>query len=240
MKPTIVLVHGAFAESSSWNDVVAPLVREGHRVIAWANPLRGVARDAAGLTDLVRSIEAPIVLVGHSYGGALITNVPAEAGDVQALVYVAGYALDPGESCADSSGLAPGSTLVPTLTSVPLADGGADLYIDPARYHDQFAEDLPDEQTALMAVTQRPATQAALFEPSGESPLWRTVPSWFVFGELDRNIPAGAHRIMAERAGSRRTVEVAGASHVVGMSHPAETAQIILDAAATAAAPVGA
>ena len=239
MKPTIVLVHGAFAESSSWNDVITPLVREGHRVIAYAVPLRGLAHDAAGVADLVRSLDGPVVLVGHSYGGALISNVPADAGDVEGLVYVAGYALDPGESCADASGLAPGSTLVPTLISVPLSDGEVDLYIDPAKYHEQFADDLPAEQTALMAVTHSPATPTALFEPSGDSPLWRTVPSSFIFGELDRNIPVGAHRIMAERAGSRRTAEIAGASHVVGMSHPTETAQIILEAA-TAAAPVGA
>jgi pimeloyl-ACP methyl ester carboxylesterase len=231
MSPTIVLVHGAYAESSSWNDVITPLVREGHRVIAWAAPLRGLAQDAAGLTDLVRSIEGPVVLVGHSFGGALLTNVAADAGDVQALVFVAGYALDPGESCADGSALAPGGTLGPALLRVPLSDGGVDTYIDPAKYHHQFADDLPEDQTAVMAVTQRPVTEAALFEPSGDAPLWRTVPSWFVFGELDLNIPAGAHRIMAERAGSRRTVEIAGASHVVGMSHPAETVQIILEAA---------
>jgi pimeloyl-ACP methyl ester carboxylesterase len=239
MKPTIVLVHGAYAESSSWNDVITRLLREGHRVIAWAVPLRGVASDVAGLTDLVRSIEGPVVLVGHSYGGALLTNVPADAADVQALVFVAGYALNPGESCGDASSLAPGGSLGPTLVRVPLADGGVDTYIDQAKYHRQFAEDLPEEQTAQMAVTQRPVTEGALYEPSGNSPLWRTVPSWFLFGELDRNIPAGAHRIMAERAGSRRTVEIPGASHVVGMSHPAETVQIILEAA-TAAAPVSA
>jgi pimeloyl-ACP methyl ester carboxylesterase len=237
MKPTIVLIHGAFAESSSWNDVIPPLQREGHRVIAWAAPLRGIASDASGLTDLVRSIEGPVVLVGHSFGGAVLTNVPADAGDVQALVYVAGYALDPGESCADATGLAPGSTLVPALVGVPRSDGSADLSIDPGKFHAQFAEDLPEAQTALMAVTQRPVAQAALFEASGDTPLWRTVPSWFVFGELDRNIPVGAHRTMAERAGSRRTVEIAGASHVVGMSHPDETAQLILEAA-RAAAPV--
>jgi pimeloyl-ACP methyl ester carboxylesterase len=239
MKPTIVLVHGAYAESSSWNDVITSLLREGHRVIAWAAPLRGLAQDAAGLTDLVRSIEGPVVLVGHSFGGALMTNVSADAGDVQALVFVAGYALNPGESCGDASALAPGGTLGPTLLRVPLSDGGVDTYIDPAKYHPQFADDLPEEQAALMAVTQRPVAEAALFEPSGDAPLWHTVPSWFIFGELDRNIPAGAHRIMAERAGSRRTVEIAGASHVVGMSHPAETVEIILEAA-TAAAPVGA
>jgi pimeloyl-ACP methyl ester carboxylesterase len=239
MKPTIILVHGAYAESSSWNDVIPPLMREGHRVVAWGVPLRGLARDAAALTDLVRSTDGPTVLVGHSYGGALLTNVPADAGDVQALVFVAGYALNPGESCGDASSLAPGGTLGPTLLRVPLSDGGVDTYIDPAKYHHQFADDLPVEQTAVMAVTQRPVTEAALFEPSGDTPLWRTVPSWFLFGELDLNIPAGAHRIMAERAGSRRTVEIPGASHVVGMSHPAETAQIILEAA-TAAAPVSA
>jgi pimeloyl-ACP methyl ester carboxylesterase len=239
MKPTIVLVHGAYAESSSWNDVIPALVREGHRVIAWAVPLRGVVRDAAGLTDLVRSIDGPVVLVGHSYGGALLSNVAADAGDVQALVFVAGYALNPGESCGDASSLAPGGTLGPTLVRVPLADGGVDTYIDPVRYHHQFADDLPEEQTTLMAVTQRPVTEAALFEPSGDAPLWRTVPSWFVFGELDHNIPVGAHRIMAERARSRRTVEIPGASHVVGMSHPAETAQLILEAATAAAAVSG-
>jgi pimeloyl-ACP methyl ester carboxylesterase len=239
MKPTIVLVHGAYAESSSWNDVITSLMREGHRVIAWAAPLRGLAQDAAGLTDLVRSIEGAVVLVGHSFGGALMTNVSADAGDVQALVFVAGYALDLGESCGDASALAPGGTLGPTLLRVPLSDGGVDTYIDPAKYHHQFADDLPEEQAAVMAVTQRPVTEAALFEPSGDAPLWRTVPSWFIFGELDRNIPAGAHRIMAERAGSRRTVEIAGASHVVGMSHPAETVEVILEAA-TVAAPVGA
>jgi pimeloyl-ACP methyl ester carboxylesterase len=239
MKPTIVLVHGAYAESSSWNDVIPALVREGHRVIAWAVPLRGVVRDAAGLTDLVRSIDGPVVLVGHSYGGALLSNVAADAGDVQALVFVAGYALNPGESCGDASSLAPGGTLGPTLVRVPLADGGVDTYIDPVRYPHQFADDLPEEQTTLMAVTQRPVTEAALFEPSGDAPLWRTVPSWFVFGELDHNIPVGAHRIMAERARSRRTVEIPGASHVVGMSHPAETAQLILEAATAAAAVSG-
>ena len=234
MKPTIVLVHGAYAESSSWNDVITSLLREGHRVIAWAAPLRGLAQDAAGLTDLVRSIEGAVVLVGHSFGGALMTNVSADAGDVQALVFVAGYALNPGESCGDASALAPGGTLGPTLLRVPLSDGGVDTYIDPAKYHHQFADDLPEEQAAVMAVTQRPVTEAALFEPSGDAPLWRTVPSWFIFGELDRNIPAGAHRIMAERAGSRRTVEIAGASHVVGISHPVETAKVILEAATPA------
>jgi pimeloyl-ACP methyl ester carboxylesterase len=229
MKPTVVLVHGAFADSSSWNGVAERLSGEGLPVVAFAAPLRGVAADAALLDDLLRSIEGPVVLVGHSYGGAVITNTGA--GDVLGLVYVAGFALEPGESCADASALAPGSTLAETLELVPLAAGGADAYIAQERYHQQFAADLPEVEAALMAITQRPVTQAALSEPSDERPRWRSAPSWFLFGELDRNIPAGAHRIMAERAQPRRTVEIVGASHVVGISHAQETAAIILEAA---------
>ena len=232
MTSTIVLVHGAFAESASWDGVTGRLLAAGHRVIAFANPLRGPASDAALLTDLVRSIDGPVVLVGHSYGGAVMTGVPADAGAVVALVYVAGFALETGESPADASALAPGSTLGDTLAPVPLADGGADLYIAQERYHQQFCADLPAEQAALMAVGQRPVTEAALFEPSGEGALWRSVPSWFVCGELDRNIPAGAHRIMAERAGARRTLEIPGASHVVGISQPDEVAGVVREAVA--------
>lgn len=230
MKPTIVLVHGAYAESASWDGVTARLLADGQRVTAFANPLRGLASDAALLTDLVRSIEGPVVLAGHSYGGAVMTGVPAQAGDVVALVYVAGFALLPGESAGDASALVPGSTLGETLVRVPLADGATDTYIAQDRYHQQFCADLTAEQAALMAVGQRPVTEGALFEPLGGEALWRSVPSWFVFGELDRNIPVGAHRIMAERAGSRRTVEIAGASHTVGVSHPAEVADLLLEA----------
>jgi pimeloyl-ACP methyl ester carboxylesterase len=236
MTPTIVLVHGAFAESASWDGVTTRLLADGRRVVAFANPLRGVASDAALLTDLVRSIDGPVVLVGHSYGGAVMTAVPADAGDVVALVYVAGFALTPGESAGDASALAPGSTLGDTLSPVPLAGGGTDMYIVQERYHQQFCADLPVEQAALMAVGQRPVTEAGLFEPLSGEALWRSVPSWFVFGELDRNIPAGAHHIMAERAGARRTIEVAGASHVVGVSHPDEVAGVVLEAAADRAA----
>jgi pimeloyl-ACP methyl ester carboxylesterase len=232
MTSTIVLVHGAYAESASWDGVVGRLLGDGRRVVAFANPLRGLAADAALLSDLVRSIDGPVVLVGHSYGGAVMTGVAADAGDVVALVYVAGFALLPGESAGDASALVPGSTLGETLVRVPLADGGTDTYIAQERYHQQFCADLPAEQAALMAVGQRPVTEAGLFEPLGDGALWRSVPSWFVFGELDRNIPVGAHRIMAERAGARRTVEIPGASHVVGISHPAEVAGLVLEAAA--------
>ncbi len=230
MKPTVILVHGAYADASSWNGVVQPLLDEGHRTIAFANPLRGVASDAALLSDLVRSVDGPVVLVGHSYGGAVMTNVDAREGQVIAAVFIAGFALEAGESAADASALVPGSTLGETLVSVPLADGGTDTYIAQEKYHHQFAADLGATEAAAMAVTQRPVTAEALNEASGEHPLWRSAPSWFLFGELDRNIPAGAHHVMARRAGARSTVEIPGASHVVGISHPAETLKIILDA----------
>ena len=236
MPATLILVHGAFADSASWNDIAEELADEGHRVIAYANPLRSIAGDAAGLTELVRTIDGPVVLAGHSYGGAVITNVPADAGHIAALVYVAGFALDAGQSPADAASSTPGSTLGEAIEQVPLPGGDADVYIAQDRYHQQFCADLPEAQARLMAITQRPIAATALAEPSGPAPLWRSVPSWFVFGDQDRNIPVGAQRIMAERARSKRTVEIAGASHVVGMSRPADTAAVILDAARSAGA----
>jgi pimeloyl-ACP methyl ester carboxylesterase len=231
MEPTIILVHGAYAESASWNDVAETLVSAGHRVIAYANPLRAIADDAAGLTELVRSIDGPVLLVGHSSGGAVITNVPAGAGEIIGLVYVAGFALLPGESPADASALVPGGTLGETLQTVPLPGGGVDTYIAPDKFHRQFCADVPERQAMLMAVSQRPETEAALNDPTGPDPLWRTTETWFIFGDEDHNIPVGAHRIMAQRAGAKRTLEIAGASHAVGVSRAAETATLILEAA---------
>ena len=231
MKATIVLVHGAFAESSSWNGIIDPLQRAGHDVIAVANPLRGVRTDARYVTDVVRTVEGPVVLVGHSYGGSVITDVARDAGDIVGLVYVAGFAPDVGETPAELSGRFPGSTLAPTLESVPQADGAVDLYIAQDRYREQFAADLPELETRQMGATQRPILESA-FGDAAADPLWKSVPSWFFFGELDRNIPAASHRFMAERAGSRRTVEIPGASHVAGISHPDELVELILQAVA--------
>ncbi len=236
MRPTILLVHGAFAESASWDGVIDPLKEAGHPVIAVANPLRGLASDAAAVTDVVRSIEGPVVLVGHSYGGAVVTNVDPDAGQITAVVYVAAFAPKPGETCFELSGMFPGSTLGEALQPVPRSDGKTDLYITTERFHDQFAADVPEEITARMAVTQRPVTQEALTELSGERPLWREVPSWFIFGEEDRNIPCRLEYFMAERAQAHRTIEVPGASHALSVSHPAATARQILDAAAVHAA----
>jgi pimeloyl-ACP methyl ester carboxylesterase len=235
MRPTIVLVHGAFAESSSWDGVIDPLLDAEHPVVAAANPLRGLAADAAAVSDLVRTVDGPVVLVGHSYGGMVISNVDADAGELVGLVYVCGFAPEPGDSAFTLSERFPGSTLGDTLRPVPRSDGTTDLYITTERFHDQFCADVPAEQATRMAATQRPVTQEALTEESGE-PLWREVPSWFLIGEEDRNIPAELQRFMAERAGARRAVEVPGASHAISVSQPEATARLILEAAAVSVA----
>jgi pimeloyl-ACP methyl ester carboxylesterase len=236
MKPTIVLVHGAFADSSSWDYIIDSLVSARHPVIAAANPLRDLAADAASIGDLVRTIEGAVVLVAHSYGGAVISNVRADAGEITGLVYVAGFAPDPGESCFSLAGRFPGSTLGDAVRPVPRSDGTTDLYIAQDRYHDQFCADVPPPKAARMAATQRPATQEALTASFGERPLWRELPSSFVIAEEDRNIPAALQHFMAERAGAQRTLAIPGASHAVAVSQPEATADLILEAAALRAA----
>jgi pimeloyl-ACP methyl ester carboxylesterase len=237
MNPTIVLVHGAFAESASWDGVIEPLRGSGHRVIAAANPLRDLAGDAASVGDLVRSIEGPVLLVAHSYGGAVISNVPAEAGEITGLVYVNGFAPDPGENCLELAGMFPGSMLgEDTARPVPQSDGTTDLYIVQDRFHELFCADVPAPQAARMAATQRPATQEAFVAPSGERPLWRELPSWFVIGDQDRIIPAELQRFMAKRAGAQRTVEIPAASHALAVSQPQTTVDLILEAVALRAA----
>ena len=230
-KPTIVLVHGAFAESSSWNGVLTQLIAKGYPVVAVANPLRGVKSDAAYVTTVVDSIQGPIVLVGHSYGGMLITNAVGANKEVKALVYVSAFAPDVGETAAGLSGRFPGSTLGPTLASpVALPDGGKDLYIVQGKFRAQFAADVPEADAKLMAATQRPITDAALNEASAAA-AWKTVPSWFIYGERDLNIPPEALAFMAKRAGSKETVVVKDASHVVMVSHPDAVAKLIEHAA---------
>jgi pimeloyl-ACP methyl ester carboxylesterase len=229
-KPTIVLVHGAFAESSSWNAVIAELNRHGYRTVAAANPLRSVASDAAAISAIVRSIQGPVVLVGHSYGGPVITEAANGNADVKALVYVAGFAPDKGESSLALSSIFPGSTLGSAIATIQLPGGGQDIYIKPDKFHAQFAADIPEEQAMLMAATQRPVTQAALAEMSGVAS-WKTLPSYMVYGSEDRNIPPAAMKFMAERAHAVKTVVIEGASHALMVSHPDEVASLIEDAA---------
>jgi pimeloyl-ACP methyl ester carboxylesterase len=238
MRPTIVLVHGAFADSSSWDQVIDVLLDAGHPVIAVANPLRGLAADAACVSDHLRSIEGPVVLVGHSYGGAVISNVDPDAGEIVALVYVAAFAPLPGDSCFELSAVFPGSTLGDALQAVSRSDGTTDVTIVQERFHEQFAADVLAPRAARMAATQRPVTQEALVEPSGDRPLWKELPSWFVFGEEDRNIPKAVQHFMAERARAHRTLEIPGASHAVPVAHPGTTAHLILEAASMPAAPL--
>ena len=233
MKPTIVLVHGSFAESASWNSVIDRLTAADYVVIAAANPLRDLAGDAASVADLVRSVEGPVLLVAHSYGGAVISNVPADAGEIVGLVFANGFASDAGESCFALASRFPGSMIGDdTLRPVPRSDGTTDLYILPHSFHDVFCADVPAQEAARLAATQRPATQEALLAPSGDRPSWRELPSWFVIGEDDRVIPAELHRFMAERAGARRTIEIPGASHALPVSEPQATVDLILEAAA--------
>ena len=230
MRPTIVLVHGAFAENSSWDGVVDPLLDAGYPVIAAPNTLRGVSTDASMVSDLVRTIDGPVVLAGHSYGGMVISNVDAGAGEITGLVYVAAFAPDAGESAFSLAGMFPGSTLGDAVQPTPRADGTTDLTIRPDLFHAQFCADVPEDKARRMAVTQRPATLEALQEPSGE-PLWKSIPSWFVFGEEDRNIPSALEHYLAKRAGARRKIEIPGASHAVTVAHPAATARLIEEAA---------
>ncbi|MHB9856145.1 alpha/beta fold hydrolase [Streptomyces krungchingensis] len=234
-KPTVVLVHGAFADSSSWNGVIKRLEHAGYPVIAPANPLRTLAGDAAYLHSVLKSVDGPIVLVGHSYGGAVISEAAADTPAVKALVYIAAFAPDKGESALELSGKYPGSTLGENLNPVPfpLADGttGTDLYIKTEKFHDQFAADVPTAQTDLMAATQRPVAASALEEEATEA-TWKTIPSWYLVATQDKNIPPAAQRFMAERAHSR-TVEI-NASHAVSVSRPEAVADLIQQAAATA------
>jgi pimeloyl-ACP methyl ester carboxylesterase len=231
MSPTVVLVHGAFAESASWNGVISRLRAAGHRVIAAGNPLRSLSGDAAAVSGLLATIEGPVVLVGHSYGGAVASNAAVGNDNVKALVYVAALAPDKGETTPDLLGKFPGATLGEHLYEVPLSDGSADVYVAPEYYHEHFAADLPIEEAELAAVTQRPFNTNALNEASGE-PGWKTIPSWFISPERDLAIPLETFRFMAERANARESVEVPGASHALPASQPQAVADFILRAAA--------
>lgn len=234
-KPVVVLVHGAFAESSSWNSVIEQLQEKDIEVLAAANPLRSVSGDAAYVRDVIAGLNRPVVLVGHSYGGMVITEAAAGNNAVVGLVYVAAFAPDKGESAFQLSLQFPGSTLGEALATYSVATGGNEFTIRSDVFHQQFAADVPAAQAAVMAATQRPVTQAALSEalPTDE-PAWKTIPSWFVVGGADLNIPPALQRFEAERAEARGTREVAGASHAVAVSTPDAVVASILEAVAAA------
>ena len=230
-RPTVVLVHGAFAESASWDGVIRHLQEQGYAAIAAPNYLRSLSGDAESVASVLDSIEGPVVLVGHSYGGSVISGAALGKENVRAMVFVAAFAPEEGESIGELSGLYPGSTLADTLATVPLPDGTTDLYIRQEEYQGQFAADVSAEQATLMAATQRPLRDVALNEVSGP-PAWREIPSWFVIPGRDKNIPPEAQRFMAERAEAREVLEIEGASHAVPASRADEVAGVIFAATA--------
>jgi len=230
-KPTVVLVHGAFAESASWNGVIERLQKNGIQAVAAANPLRGVASDAGYVRDVIAAIGGPVLLVGHSYGGFVITEASAENPAVVGLVYVNAFVPDHGQSALELSSEFPGSTLGDALAPQQLADGSVEFVIKAELFRHQFAADVPADVANLMAATQRPVTQAALSEPlPTRTPGWKTTPSWFIFSDEDLNIPVAEHRAGAERAGGRGTREVSGGSHALSVSRPDAVADTIIEA----------
>jgi pimeloyl-ACP methyl ester carboxylesterase len=232
-KPTIVLVHGAFADASSWNSVVALLLRDGYHVIAPPNPLRGPQSDGAYIHALLATIKTPVVLVGHSYGGMVISNAANDAPNVKALVYVAAFAPEAGESTGGLDNKYPGALVGAALQPpVPIPGGGHDLYIIQDKFPEAFAPDAPRNVALVVAATQRPISDIAFGEKAVGEPAWKTIPSWFIYGDHDTAIPPKAHAFMAARAHPRETVIVKGASHVVMITHAPEVVKVIEDAAA--------
>jgi pimeloyl-ACP methyl ester carboxylesterase len=232
-KPTIVLVHGGWADSSGWNAQVTKLQSLGYPVIAPANPLRGLSSDADYIRSVLVTIETPIVLVGHSYGGAVISNAAVGVPNVKALVYIAAFAPDKGESLFQLVTMNPGSEIGPnTLITrkYPTANGGegTDLYLTQHGFQTAFAADVPTKLADQMWATQRPFSEEAFGSPSGE-PAWKTIPSWYLVATEDRAIPPATQQFMANRA--KATIRQEKASHVPMISKPASTTNLILEAA---------
>ena len=230
---TVVPVHGAFADASSWNGVVERLQARGTQVTAPPNPLRGISIDSAYMASVFAQIQGPVLAVGHSYGGAVITNAATNASNVVGLVYVAAFAPDEGETLGAVEAGSKDSVLNPALLAAqyPVAGGGTatELSINPASIREAFAADLPAKQTALMAATQRPVSELAFSEPSG-APAWKKLPSWAVVATGDKAAGADVIRAEAQRAGAEIT-EVEG-SHVIMISQPQVVADVIETAAA--------
>lgn len=230
--PVVVLVHGAFADSSSWNEVIARLGEESVLALGVASPLQSLSGDADHLSDILDSIGGSTILVGHSYGGMVIT----EAGrhdSVSALVYVAAFAPDQGESAWDLANGVPGTSLADVMSGYPVRHGGTEWMIRQDAYAECFAADVPRFLAETMSRTQRPIADEALTAGLGaDRPAWRARPSWFVYGDEDRIVPPGGHRQMAERAEPQLHRVLRGGSHAVGVSQPDAVADVILHAVA--------
>jgi pimeloyl-ACP methyl ester carboxylesterase len=237
---TVVLVHGAFADGSSWSGVIERLQAKGVQVTAPPNPLRGISADSAYLASELRQIDGPVIAVGHSYGGAVVTNAATDADNVVGLVYVAAFAPDEGELLGEVEAGSKDSVLNSALVphQYPTADGGSatEFSIDPAKAREAFAGDCSDQQAALIAAVQRPVAELAFSEPNGP-PAWKQKPSWAVVATGDKAAGTDVVRSMAERAGARIT-EVDG-SHVIMISQPDAVTGVIMEAVAAVGSPVG-
>jgi pimeloyl-ACP methyl ester carboxylesterase len=234
-KPTVVLVHGAWADGSSWSSVVRRLQRHGYTVDVPANPLRGLTSDAAYVASYLQTISGPVVLVGHSYGGAVITNAATGDPDVEALVYIDGYAPDEGETVVQLTTAQPGSAVggdpATVFDAVPIPGapaGDVDLYVKKPLFRAAFANDLPRKTGRVLAAVQRPVALSALVTPSGV-PAWKTIPSWYFVGTADNVIPPAEQQFMAKRANAE-TVAVR-TSHLSMVSRPGAVTRLIRRAA---------
>ncbi len=233
--PTVALVHGAFADSSGWNGVISGLTAAGVRAQAISNPLRGISHDAAYVASALGQIPGPELAVGHSYGGAVLTNAAARPGNVIGLVFVAAFAPDEGETLLQIESGSRDSVLSSALVQLqypsPTGEGTeVEFAIDPAQFHDAFAADVPPADSALMALTQRPVADRAFGEPTG-TPAWRSLPSWAVIPSADRAAGSDVLRTMAERAGA--TVTEQEGSHVAFVTKPQPVVDAVLQALQT-------
>jgi pimeloyl-ACP methyl ester carboxylesterase len=232
-KPTIVLVHGAFADASGFGPIITALEADGYDVVAPPNPLRSLAGDAASIHAAVSAIDGPVVLVGHSYGGAVISQASATLDNVQALVYFCAFALAPGESCYSVQGPFPPSMLgdhnTPTPYDAPGAAGGPDLYINKDVFQEVFCGDSSAERAAILYATQRPLSFAALTE-NATAEGWSKTPAWFLVGEHDNAVPPKAETFMAERMNA--TIEYIDGSHTSFIAHPDVATDLIRKAIA--------
>ncbi|MEU4561808.1 alpha/beta hydrolase [Actinoplanes sp. NPDC023936] len=233
VKPTVVLVHGAWADASGWNAVTQRLQAKGYTVIAPPNLLRSLDEDSDYLKSFLATISGPIVLVGHSYGGAVITSAATGNPNVKSLVYISAYAPDQGETIADAGALNGGdnSVLVSHLIKRPYPNstGAVDTTVDPAWFPKLFAADAPLSETKLMATQQRPLSSAAFTGEMGV-PAWKSITSYYLVSLDDKTIPPVAEKAMAARAAKGRTVEI-HSSHAAMVAHPAQVTDLILRAA---------
>ena len=231
-KPTIVLVHGAWADATGFDPEIRALQREGFRAVGFANPLRDLAGDSTYLAEFLNTLTGPIVLVGHSYGGNVISTAAIGNEQVKSLVYLNGWMCDQGESQQELLEKFEGSLVGPSIRPVPFtsADGseGVDLFLDPAAFREAFAADVDEATAAVMAAAQRPYAAAAFAAAPSAPPAWKTLPCWYLLGTEDKAIPPALQRFMAERANA--TIVEVPASHVSFVSQPAAATRLILEA----------